>query len=79
MSRADEIDFRIHGQEMQFVEVELDPGASEVLQFELDRRALAYYEPDAADWVVDPGSFEIRVGASSRDIRARATFEVAEA
>jgi len=62
-----------------FKKVELDPGASEVLQFELDRRALAYYDPDAADWVVDPGSFEIRVGASSRDIRARATFEVAEA
>lgn len=30
--RADEIDFRIHGQEMQFVEVELDPGESAIAE-----------------------------------------------
>ena len=30
--RADEIDFRIHGQEMQFVEIELDPGESAVAE-----------------------------------------------
>ena len=31
-SRADEIDFKIHGQEMQFVEVELDPGESAIAE-----------------------------------------------
>ncbi len=31
-SRADEIDFRIHGQEMQFVEIELDPGESAIAE-----------------------------------------------
>ena len=30
--RADEIDFRIHGQEMQFVEIELDPGESAIAE-----------------------------------------------
>ena len=30
--RADEIDFKIHGHEMQFVEVELDPGESAVAE-----------------------------------------------
>ncbi len=29
---ADDIDFRIHGQEMQFVEIELDPGESAVAE-----------------------------------------------
>jgi uncharacterized protein (AIM24 family) len=29
---ADEIDFKIHGQEMQFVEVELDPGESAIAE-----------------------------------------------
>lgn len=31
-SRADEIDFKIHGQEMQFVEIELDPGESAIAE-----------------------------------------------
>jgi uncharacterized protein (TIGR00266 family) len=31
-SIADEIDFKIHGQEMQFVEVELDPGESAIAE-----------------------------------------------
>lgn len=31
-SRADEIDYKIHGQEMQFVEIELDPGESTIAE-----------------------------------------------
>ena len=30
--RSDEIDFKIHGQEMQFVEIELDPGESAIAE-----------------------------------------------
>ena len=61
-----------------FKKVELDPGASTVVSFDLDQRAMAYYDPEASDWAVDPGTFEIRVGASSRDIRARASLEVTD-
>ena len=31
-TRADEIDYKIHGQEMQFVEIELDPGESTIAE-----------------------------------------------
>ncbi len=31
-ARADEIDYQIHGQEMQFVEIELDPGESAIAE-----------------------------------------------
>ena len=31
-NRADEIDYKIHGQEMQFVEIELDPGESTIAE-----------------------------------------------
>lgn len=32
MARADQVDYTIHGQEMQFVEIELDPGESAVAE-----------------------------------------------
>lgn len=56
-----------------FHKVALGPGESAVVEFTLDRRAFAFYDPYKKDWVVEPGEFEIRVGSSSRDIRARAT------
>jgi len=59
-----------------FAKVHLDPGASETVTFTLDRRSFAYWDAELHDWHVEPGEFEIRVGASSRDIRGRATVEV---
>jgi beta-glucosidase len=35
----------------------------------LDRRAFAYWGAGARDWIVEPGEFELRIGASSRDIQ----------
>ncbi len=60
----------------RFAKVTLEPGEQVTLTFELDERALAYYDPVRAGWVVEPGEFEVRVGSSSRDIRARARFTV---
>ncbi|MCK7578714.1 MAG: AIM24 family protein [Chromatiales bacterium] len=40
-SRADEVDFVIHGHEMQFVEIELDPGESAVAE----AGAMMYKDP----------------------------------
>ncbi len=59
-----------------FEKFELDPGESATLRFRLDERALAFYDPAIRDWEVEAGRFEVRVGASSRDIRARASFDV---
>ena len=59
-----------------FEKVELDPGSSQVVRFELDARAMSYYDPDSSEWTVDPGAFEVRVGASSRDIRLQSRFDV---
>jgi len=56
----------------RFQRVELKPGESTIVHFALDRAALSYWSPEKKDWVADPGTFEIQVGASSRDIRLRA-------
>ena len=60
-----------------FAKVALDPGQSATVVVVLDRRAFAFWDPDRHDWVVEPGEFEIRIGVSSRDIRAVAVVTVA--
>jgi beta-glucosidase len=55
-----------------FAKVELAPGERRELRFTLAPRAFAAWDPGAGDWVAEPGEFEILVGASSREICARA-------
>lgn len=59
-----------------FARVELEPGRSRTVSFELDARALSYWSPVQRRWVVEGGAFEVRVGASSRDVRLRETVQV---
>ena len=62
-----------------FAKIALQPGEETDVTLELDRRAFAYYDPQLKDWRVGAGAFEILVGASSQDIRLRATVEIASA
>jgi beta-glucosidase len=57
-----------------FAKLSLEPGETKTVEFTLDARALSYWDPDRQAWVAEPGEFELRAGASSRDIRARARF-----
>ncbi len=59
-----------------FQRVELLPGNSSTVSFTLDKSAFAYYSTDKKDWVVEPGKFDIWIGASSRDIRLKGSLEV---
>lgn len=56
-----------------FIKVELAPGESQTVSLHLDREAFWYYNPAKGRWNVEAGDFEILIGASSRDIRLRAT------
>ncbi len=58
----------------RFAKIALEPGASQTVTFTLDERALAFYDPYKAEWVAEPGEFEVLIGSSSRDIRLAGTF-----
>jgi beta-glucosidase len=60
-----------------FVKVALQPGEETEVTIELNQRAFSYYNTQIKDWYVEAGTFEILVGASSRDIRLKASLEVA--
>ncbi|MEE4021892.1 glycoside hydrolase family 3 C-terminal domain-containing protein [Gordonia sp. PKS22-38] len=55
---------------------DLEPGGTTVLDLEIPRSELAYWDRDLDDWVVESGRYRIEVGASSRDIRARTAVDV---
>jgi beta-glucosidase len=57
-----------------FKRVELKAGETKTVGFTLDRADLSYWSPEKKAWVADPGTFEIQVGASSRDIRLSANL-----
>jgi beta-glucosidase len=57
--------------------VELNPGETKTVVFRLWRDALAYWSPETKTWVAEPGTFEVQVGASSRDIRLRSPLKLA--
>jgi beta-glucosidase len=59
-----------------FAKVALAPGEQREVRVTLDERAFAAWDPRAHDWVVEPGAYEVRVGASSRDLRGRASVRV---
>ncbi|GGG41096.1 glycoside hydrolase family 3 C-terminal domain-containing protein [Hymenobacter glacieicola] len=52
-----------------FEKVFLKPGESKTLTLNLGPEAFRYYDEAKKQWVLEPGSFKLLVGSSSRDIR----------
>jgi beta-glucosidase len=59
----------------QFARVALKAGESRTVRLELPAKDLAFYD-DKMKLVVEPGDFELMVGASSKDIRLKGTIRV---
>ncbi len=59
-----------------FAKVGLEPGETVDARVELDRRAFAWWDVASNDWVVESGTVEVVVAASSRDVRATVALEV---
>ena len=56
---------------------ELQPGETETLVMKLPKANLASFDTASSAWVVTPGSYDLLLGASSRDIRAKAAVDAA--
>ena len=58
-----------------FVKVSLAPGQEQEVDIALNDRDFAVWSIEENNWVVEPGSYELRIGASSRDIRLSAKVQ----
>jgi beta-glucosidase len=52
-----------------FARVPLTAGQTQTVNFGITERDMEYYDSTQTAWVVDPGTFDVLVGASSHDIR----------
>ena len=60
-----------------FHRIHLKPGESQTVQFELNAGDLALLDRHMR-WVVEPGTFQAMIGASSSDIRQQLSFTVSQ-
>jgi beta-glucosidase len=60
-----------------FRRVMLTPGQSQAVTFTLDPRDMSFYSVARHAWVAEPSAFDVMMGASSRDIRLKGSFELA--
>jgi len=56
----------------------LEPGRSQTLHFELSPRDLASFVTSESSWIAEAGQYEVKIGASSRDIKQAASFSLGE-
>lgn len=56
----------------------LQPGESQTLTFVIDSRSLSSFDPSSSSWIAEAGKYEIKIGASSKDIRQTASFNLAK-
>jgi beta-glucosidase len=59
-----------------FRRVMLPAGQSQTVTFTVDARAMSFYSVAKHAWVAEPSAFDVLVGASSRDIRLKGSFEL---
>ena len=77
VSKPDAKIFRPMQELKGFARVHLEAGESRTVAIPLDDKAFRYWNDPAGRWAVEGGSYTVRVGASSEDIRLEGTVTVA--
>ncbi len=57
-----------------FAKVFLEPGQSKTVEIELGPEAFSYFHAKQNAWLADPGTFEVLIGSSSRDVLLTQSF-----
>jgi beta-glucosidase len=56
----------------------LQPGEIQILTFVIDSRNLSSFDPARSSWIAEKGKYEVKIGASSKDIRQSSSFNLAK-
>jgi beta-glucosidase len=61
-----------------FIKVKLQPGEKVKVELEIDHQDLSFYDEASSSWVAEPGTFDVLIGSSSKDIKLQGYFELTE-
>lgn len=67
---------RPHKELKGFDKVELEPGETKTVIFDIKPEALKFWSENTHTWTIEPGHFKAYVCASETDVRGSATFEM---
>lgn len=56
----------------------LEPGKSQLVSLTIDPVSLCSFDEESSSWLAEAGEYQVQVGASSRDIRQKAVFNLPE-
>jgi len=56
----------------------LQPGESQTLTFMIDSHNLSSFDSASSSWIAEAGKYEVKIGASSRDFKQTAYFNLAK-
>jgi len=56
----------------------LQPGESQTISFDIDAADLSSFDTNRESWVADAGTYSVKIGASSKNIKQTATFDLAK-
>ncbi len=59
----------------KFYRVSLDPGQTALVKFMMKKSDFSHYDSAKDKWVTPPGTYDVLVGSSSRDIRLRGSLK----
>ena len=58
----------------RFKKVSLNPGEEKTIEFEIDEKALSFFDPVKKNWIAENGEFEVLIGSSSENILLKDKF-----
>jgi beta-glucosidase len=56
----------------------LNPGETQTVTFVVNKKDLASFDTPSSSWIADEGIYNVKIGASSKDIRQAASFSLAK-
>ena len=59
-----------------FEKIYLEPGQSQVVEFNVEKKHLKFFDVESNSWTAEKGDFEVWIGNSSKDIASKSGFEL---